>query len=187
MKIVFIRHGEPTYEEISERKYIGHGRDLAKLTERGILQAEAVSKDNRLKGAQLILSSPYTRALQTAAIISRNTRLEIKVETDLHEWMPDISFQYDKSDYAIDASLEYDRYKGVRTSECRYNWETADALAERAYRCIKQYLHYDKIIVVSHGMIMQTFCYKNDIPHCGILEMDFDINSKWSGLSSGIY
>jgi len=27
-----IRHGEPTYKPVDERKFIGHGRDLAPLT-----------------------------------------------------------------------------------------------------------------------------------------------------------
>jgi|GEM_PF-5740943 len=27
-----VRHGEPTYKPIDERKFIGHGRDLAPLT-----------------------------------------------------------------------------------------------------------------------------------------------------------
>lgn len=35
----------------------------------GVAQAEAVVKDPRLHGCQLIVSLPYTRALQTAAII----------------------------------------------------------------------------------------------------------------------
>lgn len=40
------------------------------------------------------VSSPYTRALQTAAIISQKTNIDITVEMDLHEWMPDLTFQY---------------------------------------------------------------------------------------------
>ena len=84
MELVLIRHGQPDYSEVTERKYIGHGRDLAKLTELGKEQAEKVSRDARLDGAEIILSSPYTRALQTAAIISKNTGIPIEVETHLH-------------------------------------------------------------------------------------------------------
>ena len=91
MDLLLVRHGEPDYSDIDERGYIGHGRDLAKLTEKGVRQAERAAEDTRLQGAELILSSPYTRALQTASIISRITQIPLTVETDLHEWMPDLS------------------------------------------------------------------------------------------------
>ena len=75
MEIVFIRHGEPDKTEVDKRGFIGQGRDLAPLTELGVEQAEKVSSDPLLKGAQVIVSSPYTRALQTAAIISKNNAI----------------------------------------------------------------------------------------------------------------
>ena len=93
MKIIFIRHGEPDKSLVDERGFIGQGRDMAPLSELGILQAEQISKDIQLNKCQLIVSSPYTRALQTAAIISKNIGLDIKVEVDLHEFIPDKSFQ----------------------------------------------------------------------------------------------
>lgn len=37
----------------------------------------------------MILSSPYTRALQTAAILSRELNIDLQVEFDLREWQPD--------------------------------------------------------------------------------------------------
>ena len=52
---------------------------MAQLTENGILLAEKASFDQRLDHAEIIVSSPYTRALQTAAIISKNRQLNIKV------------------------------------------------------------------------------------------------------------
>lgn len=92
-----IRHGEADYSELMEHHFFGFGRDLAPLSEKGIIQAEETAKDERLKTAELIISSPYTRALQTAQIISRNTGIEVKVELDLHEWIPDKSNQYTTS------------------------------------------------------------------------------------------
>ncbi|MBR2037334.1 MAG: histidine phosphatase family protein, partial [Lachnospiraceae bacterium] len=65
----------------------------APLSELGIQQAESASKNPFLAGAQLIVSSPYTRALQTAAVISKNTGLDIKVEVGIHEFIPDKTFQ----------------------------------------------------------------------------------------------
>ena len=84
-----VRHGEADYSEMLEKGFYGFGRSFAPLSEKGINQAEKTAIDDRLKSAELIVSSPYTRALQTASIISRETGLKICVEVDLHEWEPD--------------------------------------------------------------------------------------------------
>ena len=52
-------------------------------------ELEETAKDARLLDADLIICSPYTRALQTAAIISREIDKEIVVEPELHEWIVD--------------------------------------------------------------------------------------------------
>lgn len=71
MKIIFIRHGEPDKTLVDYRGFIGQGRDMAPLTSTGITQAEEASLNPLLKNCQIIISSPYTRALQTAAVISK--------------------------------------------------------------------------------------------------------------------
>jgi broad specificity phosphatase PhoE len=78
-KLVLIRHGEPDYSYVTERGFKGHGRDLGQLTASGIEQAKLAAKDSRLDGAELIVASPYTRALQTAAIISKERNLDISI------------------------------------------------------------------------------------------------------------
>lgn len=71
MRVVFIRHGEPDKTHVDLRGFSGQGRDMAPLSEQGIAQAQKVSYASILEGSELIVSSPYTRALQTAAIISK--------------------------------------------------------------------------------------------------------------------
>ena len=94
MKIFMIRHGKADYSYGDAHNFIGHGHYLAKLSEEYIDDVIKTSKDSRLKEATLIVSSPYTRALQTAAIISKETGLDIKIEPDLREWEPDKTYQY---------------------------------------------------------------------------------------------
>ena len=84
-----IRHGEPVYDHLLENGFWGFGRDFAPFSEKGKEQAEMTAKDIRLKSADIMVSSPYTRALQTAQIISRETGIRVEVELDLHEWIPD--------------------------------------------------------------------------------------------------
>jgi flagellar biosynthesis protein FliQ len=93
MKVIVIRHGERDYEPCYERGFIGMGLELAPLTEIGEKQAEEVALNELLRGTEIILSSPYTRCMQTSAIISRIRNIPLKVEIDLHEWVPDLTYQ----------------------------------------------------------------------------------------------
>lgn len=187
MKLVLIRHGEPTYSYVEKRGFIGRGLDFAQLTDDGKNQAEIVSKNPALSGAQLIVSSPYTRALQTAAIISKNTGLDISIEIDLREWSPDLSQTNDTKDFYKNSLNEFIFHNGKRAFGCRYEWETAKELGTRAYDCLKKYLEYDKIIVVAHAMLIRQFGYdKSDFPYCGIHQIDFDENSIWNGFNASL-
>ncbi len=173
-KIVFMRHSEQDYSFVEEKKYIGHGIDLAQLTEKGIRIAENASFDSRLNDAEIIVSSPYTRALQTAAIISRNRQLSIKVELDLHEWMPDLSFQYSSNEEARKANGFCIEQKGVCPEDSLIKFENLENVFCRAKRALLRYSGYKKIIVVTHGIVMRRFAFQPNIPYCGILEVDFD-------------
>lgn len=128
MKVVFIRHGEPNFLPCDERGFIGQGRDMAPLTDKGILQAELASKNELLKGSELIVSSPYTRALQTAAIISKNTGLDIRVEVDLHEFIPDKTFRYKGEQESKDLHKDFMDCKGIYPSNETRKWETIEEI-----------------------------------------------------------
>ena len=180
-KLILIRHGEPDYSLVKARNFKGNGLDLAQLTPRGIEQATAASKDKRLEGASIIVSSPYTRALQTAAIISKERSLDISIEVDIHEWVPDLTFN-NISDVEVNtASEECISYKGEYTDDNIRKWERISVVANRAFKGLEKYLSYEKIIVVSHGVVMRQFKYHNEIPYCGIIEVDFCKDFKWCG------
>ena len=49
-----IRHGKHTYESVNGKGFIGHGLELAPLSEEGISQAYECSKDIRLKDCDFI-------------------------------------------------------------------------------------------------------------------------------------
>ena len=86
-----IRHGKHTYEPVNGKGFIGHGLELAPLSEEGVIQAYECSKDSRLKNCDLIISSPYTKAMQTSAILSKQLGIDDKVEIDLREQELDLS------------------------------------------------------------------------------------------------
>ena len=166
-QLILIRHGEPRYDEVLARHYFGMGFDLGKLTDRGVLQAEERAKDPLLQGAEIIVSSPYTRALQTAAIISRITGIKLAVENDLHEWMPDITFKFEMK--GNEPYEEYMMAHGVRNASHINHWEEYAAVQKRVKDALEKYKNYKKIIVVSHGIVMSTLTKFDDmIEHCGV-------------------
>ncbi|MFA5611622.1 MAG: histidine phosphatase family protein [Anaerolineaceae bacterium] len=181
MHLVMIRHGEPDYSFPEAKGFMGPGRELAPLTQLGVQQAEKVALDPRLDGSQLIISSPYPRALQTAAIISRVTGLKIEVAFDLHEWLIDTKYENKDMADTIAAVREISEFQGVRKQDAKFNWEGYDEVAERAYAALRPYLHYDKVIVACHAYIIKQFYNPGRIEHCQIVEVDFHEEFVWPG------
>lgn len=175
MKVLMIRHGKPTYDACTVRNFIGHGRDMAHLTPEGIGKVKNIAKDERLKKAQLILSSPYTRALQTAAIISKEIGIDIQVELDLHEWLPDKTFQYKNATEVEDLHKEFDENHGIYPEENHNKiWESLTDMQQRVKNVLhKYYGKYDEIIMVSHGMVMRSLKHQEVIDYAEIIEYNY--------------
>ena len=174
MQVIMVRHGEPRYDEVTERGQTGLGGDYGRLTEKGEAQALSVASHPLFKGATLIVSSPYTRALQTAAIISRISNIPLTVEHDLHEWMNDTAFIFD---YPIsDSHRAYSQNKGVQVPGSPYRYESYAHLRTRVLNAIAKHKNHDKIIVVFHGMAMSSLTHVDDtFEHCGVrlVELNF--------------
>jgi broad specificity phosphatase PhoE len=162
-----IRHAEPRYDEVIERGIYGMAYNFGRLTDNGVLQAHDRGKDKLLKKSQLIVSSPYTRALQTAAILASHLGLEVVVEHDLHEWMPDINSNLD-----VDGEGAFERYmaqNGQEDLNNEFHYETYDAIKKRVELVLLKYTQYDEVIVVSHGIAISSLTHFDDvIEHCGV-------------------
>lgn len=169
-QFILIRHGEPRYDEVIDNGFVGLGYEFGQLSNNGVIQATERAKDPLLKGAEIIISSPYTRALQTAAIISKETQIPLVVEHDLHEWLPDTKFIYD---YDVeDASKEYLEAQGKRNVGHKYRWESYEDLKKRVQLTILKYRNYKKVIVVCHGIVISALTRFDDvIEHCGVREI----------------
>lgn len=171
-KFILIRHGKPDYNFVEEKGFKGHGCDLAFLSDEGIKQAKRLSKDKLLDGADILLSSPYTRCIQTASIISNQINIPIIGEVNLHEWLPDLTYNYNTSDLV---KINYvravnDYLNGEITSS---DYESIYSVQIRALKVLKKYLLYNKVLVVTHGGVMFSLTDKN-YGHCGIAEIEFD-------------
>ena len=159
----FIRHGQTDFSQANKTIYQGRGFDLLPLSELGRQQIKAAAQDDRLKTADLILSSPFGRTLHSAAILSKELGLDLRVETGLHEWVPD------SVDYTYLPQEEAERrYRALNDNHGHHPdgqtppWESAEQMKARVFAVLDQYKDHRCVIVVCHGTLMQ---YVLDIPH----------------------
>ena len=137
-----------------------------------------IAVDARLKTAELIVSSPYTRAFQTAAIISRETGLKICIEVDLHEWEPDKTNQYTTSEESFMLAREFNLYKGKYPEGQQMRWETLDEVRKRVRRVADKYANYGKVIFGGYGMAFRTLTYIEQMKPAEIVECIYDIGQE---------
>ncbi|MFC4076257.1 histidine phosphatase family protein [Salinithrix halophila] len=172
-RFYLVRHGEPYWALTEERKLVGVQRDLVPLSEKGEREAELAARDPRFAEVELILTSPYTRAIQTAAIISRRRDLPITVEYDLHEWVPDRSLSYDSFEKLKELRDDFYRHQGSYPNGEERPWETMENVTQRAQSVIDRYRIHSKVIIVCHGMVIRALTGGNrDVDHCAVVEWD---------------
>ena len=159
-----VRHGQTDYSMKNSRIYQGFGVNLAPLSQTGVRQIEETAKDVRLKGTQIILSSPYTRALQTAAILSKELGAPIVVETDLHEWLADKKYTYLDDKTAEKNYQEYTEMNGCYPEAMERSWESAEMMrkgengtavfdfADKAFFTVKMYSGVETNVLVKSAI-----------------------------------
>jgi len=173
MELILIRHAEADYSKINKKENKNIWKNFAGLSDKGRKQAMEISRDKRLLDSEIILSSPYTRAVETAYIIGNEIKIPVKVEFDLREWEQEKSKQYEEEEFK-EMLHEMINKKGVHDKKCKYMWENLEKLGKRTFEVIRKYSNYKKIIVVSHMMVMCQFLYKEKIDNCEILQVNFN-------------
>jgi broad specificity phosphatase PhoE len=173
-----VRHGEPNWALKDERNLIGAMRDYVPLTEKGAQQAEQlIDIYPHLAECDLILSSPYTRSLQTAAIMNRRMGLPLQVEFDLHEWTPD-NWQASGIEEIIELMRDYKKHSGIYPAGEIKVWESKESLVDRLENVLNKYLDKSKVLVVCHGMVMAALLEQDveDIDFCTVYEHEVVAN-----------
>lgn len=149
-----LRHGYANYD-FPEKNDLGIlARQLAPLTYEGCRQIEEVAQKLRNFSAELILSSPITRALQSAAILSRRLDLPINVELDLHEWMPYLTCTTEQQNLIRNAYREIMGHNEDLPHPPIADWETLFSLRQRVQNVLRRYIDLSNVIVVTHGVII---------------------------------
>ena len=155
--IIFVASGE-TNKEYLNYHYLGFGREIVPLTDKGKQQAVTVAEKIKNDKGEIIISSPYTRALEAASIISRRLNIDLEVEPGLHDWIP--KDPYDStSDFSFKPAYNtFIAYNGKHDPLHRYRYESLPEMKDRVIRTLDKYLKtYEVIIVVSHSMVSKVF------------------------------
>lgn len=153
----FIRHGAAENSEANTKIYQNWGANMVPLSDEGVDQIKNIAKNIRLRKSEIIITSPFGRALHTAGILSKALNIDFKVETDLHEWLPDINYKYLTDDKMMEALKEYLKNNGLKPSKSKYNYETIIDIKKRIESVLEKYRNYKKVIVVTHGVVIQAF------------------------------
>lgn len=169
-----IRHGETDYSERNEKIYQGFGVNLSPLSIKGIEKIQNTAKDRRLCGADIILSSPYTRAVQTAAILSKELRADIMIETNLHEWMANKNYIYEEDEKAEQNYHEFVENHGVYPTGGDFDWEDMLTIRKRVVPVLEKYKHYQKVVVACHGILVQSLCKGYHPKNGEIVEFEYE-------------
>lgn len=154
----FIRHGQMDTSMAEKKFYKGFAYNMMTLSEKGIEQIHDTAKDSRLKRAELIITSPYGRALHSAVILSKDLNIEMRVETDLHEWLADgVSYEFLPDEMAEGSYRSFTENHGHHPEGIKCLWESASQIKERVWNVLDRYKDYSAVIVVCHGTLMQYF------------------------------
>ena len=163
MKMIFVRHGQ-TDTNVKEKLGEAIAEDDAPLNAKGLEQAKIVASKLKNEKVDVIFSSPYRRAVQTAEEIARFHKAPIIKLDGLKERNCSV--------------LVGDRYhelfdfdKDIGTDDI----ESVGDFFQRVYSAIEQIKSagYHNVVVVSHGGVSHAFrAYFNNLKWQGNLRVD---------------
>ncbi|OOF23006.1 histidine phosphatase family protein [Salinivibrio proteolyticus] len=175
MKVVFIRHGKTDYSLADARQMSQLEKDYAPLQRECIPDIQALANHPSLQQAEIILSSPYTRALQTAEILNRHLQNPLFVEHDLREWQADIKGSYIPLSERDRRWLEYRELFANGNEVNNAGYESATSLHRRVSAVLDSYQSYSTIAVVAHFNVIEAIVgYREQgIEYGEIIEFDY--------------
>lgn len=179
MKIILVRHGEPDYDNSLATAHT-NGRihkDAVCLAKGAVTECENISKIIAKYNPDIVITSPYSRALHTAHILSYNLSVPLFVENDLREWDTEISIQEHGKKMYDTLLEEITLCNGVHSPSCTFQWESIDGMVKRFYNVLEKYIKYDTVIIVSHKMLIYQIS-KLDLPFCGFCVIDKKLQNR---------
>jgi uncharacterized phosphatase len=146
-----MRHGETDWPLVNGRRLRGAANDLAPLTALGVAQIERHAGLLVGHGIRYVISSPMTRALQSASIAAQRLAVPLNVEFDLHEWVPDLTYLW-TDPWQVDRALDA-IWAGVPTEEFDGPpFEQELAVRARVESVLCRHAASGPVLVLTHGV-----------------------------------
>ena len=168
-QIYLVRHGEPDYAPIDSRGWPGMAADSAPLTALGVKQAEELA--DLLSGIQAtyLVSSPFTRALHSAAIIGHRLALGVRVDYDLRDWLPDHTGSWRGVADVRAAHAEFEAYDGEWPEGLQRPWEPLSRGRERARAALARHTASTDgpVLAITHAMVIRALTGETGTPYGG--------------------
>lgn len=159
VNIYLIRHTEST-GNVEKRLT---GRENYKITEKGKMQVEKLTKYLENIQFDAVYSSPSTRAIETVKKLAEKNKIEIQIVDELSEMYFGIYDGYKWEDVnKINHSISL-LHKQTNEIKKIPEQETSEQVADRMYNAIEKIaiIHKNKnILVSSHGVAIEAFLRK---------------------------
>lgn len=157
MKVYLVRHGQ-TEEHAQRRRQTPDSR----LSREGKKQVEAVAKRLAQEEIDLIFSSGWPRARQTAEIIAEKIEKPLEFFDYIHEKEQHPDLGGAKWESRIHKEFEENRLKNWSNLEWKFKGR-GESLKDVATRAVKFKKHLEKVhlgqnlLVISHGDFIRSF------------------------------
>ncbi len=160
MKIYFVRHGESEQNKLEEERGVEHWQgSRGGLTAQGKIQAAKAAAELKKKAIDLVISSPYDRAQETAEIISDIVQKPLETNTLFIERKnpTEIWDRFEDEPGVKEVVLQIQ--KNFHNNDWHHSdEENASDMKNRAQKALDYItsLPYSNIVVVSHGTFLKT-------------------------------
>ena len=172
-KFLFVRHGEPDYDTAGDWAKVPLGLNYASLSANGEEQIERACERLACYDVDIIVSSPFTRTMQGAAIMARALDVPVAVERDLHEWIVDTTYSIMDGDKVAALCRDRDNCNGIYPEGETRVWESTEMVRTRVLNCLKKYQKYKCVVVSGHAIMMQSvFGINTPLEYGQIMELD---------------
>lgn len=152
-----MRHAETDWRRVNERGWAGLANDFAPLSARGRRQAAEAAGLAAELGPAVLLTSPMTRAMETAAIVGRRLGLDPIVEIDLREWLPDRRMRWSSPAGVRDAYAAMIAGEGAQPAGSVPDWETLREVRDRGLHALRPYAANEgSVLAVCHEVIIEA-------------------------------
>lgn len=162
-----VRHGWADWEAVG-RCAPGLSTDLVPLTRAGEERMLTASERLRTSRPRRIVTSPLTRALQSAHVLSRELDLPLTIEPDLREWTPSLTSTDGERAAFQRALADMLAADGEWPAGRPQRWEPLSAVRRRVAQALSGY--GADTVVVTHGVVIYALTGQ-DVPPGAVVRL----------------